>query len=180
MPIKNRQQLLIILAATAIGLFAGDRLLLSPLTNAWSVRAKRIADLRGQLEEGRRLLVREQAIRNHWNQWSRKTLTNDTSSAEQLVFNTIDRWSRESGVIITAITPQANQSRHDSDEYSTYDCRVDATGDLSRLSRFLYSVEREPMALKLDLVEVSARDKEGQQLSLGLQISGLLLNPQAK
>ncbi len=59
----------------------------------------------------------------------------------------------------------------------TFECRVDAAGDLGRLSRFLYSVEREPMALKLESVELGARDKDGQQLSLGLQLSGLVLNP---
>ena len=49
-------------------------------------------------------------------------------------------------------------------------------GDLSKLSRFLYSVEKDPMALRMELVELGARDKEGQQLSLGLQLSGLVLN----
>jgi hypothetical protein len=53
---------------------------------------------------------------------------------------------------------------------------VDATGDLGKLSRFLYSVERDPMALKLELVELGARDKEGQVISLGMQLSGLVLN----
>ncbi len=46
MQIKNRQQLLIIGAIAAVALFAGDRLVLSPLLKAWSVRATRIADLR--------------------------------------------------------------------------------------------------------------------------------------
>jgi len=46
--------------------------------------------------------------------------------------------------------------------------------------RFLYSIERSPMALKLELVELGARDKEGQQLSLGLQFSGLVLNTPAR
>jgi hypothetical protein len=55
---------------------------------------------------------------------------------------------------------------------------VDATGDLGRLSRFLYQLERDPMALKLATLELGARDKEGQQLSLGLQLSGLVLTPQ--
>ena len=45
----------------------------------------------------------------------------------------------------------------------TYECRVDAAGDLGKLSRFLYSVERDPMALKLESVELGARDKDGQQ-----------------
>ena len=62
----------------------------------------------------------------------------------------------------------------------TFECRVDAAGDLGKLSRFLYSVERDPMALKLELVELGARDKEGQQLSLGLQLSGLVLTSQKR
>ena len=81
---------------------------------------------------------------------------------------------------ITAITPLANQSRRDQESYATYDCRIDATGDMGRLSRFLYSAEREPMALKMQSVELGARDKEGQVLSLGLQISGLILDSSAK
>jgi hypothetical protein len=34
------------------------------------------------------------------------------------------------------------------------------------------------MALRLEAVEINARDTEGQQLSLGLQVSALVLLPQ--
>jgi hypothetical protein len=34
--------------------------------------------------------------------------------------------------------------------------------------------------LKLEMVEITTRDPDGQQLSLGLQISGLVLTPQEK
>ena len=93
------------------------------------------------------------------------------------MFQAIDRWARETGVTIAAVTPQW---KHDAEEYQTYECRIDAASDLPRLSQFLYKVEREPMALKLEAVELASRDKEGQQLSLGLQISALVLNPPAK
>jgi hypothetical protein len=43
----------------------------------------------------------------------------------------------------------------------------------ARWRKFLFNVERDPMALKIESVEITARDKEGQNLSLGLQISGL-------
>ncbi len=173
MQIKNRQQLLIIGAIAAIVLFAGDQLVLSPLAKAWSARAKRITELRKQITQGKMLVQREQSIRSRWEQMSRNALPNNTSAAEQQVFQAIDLWAQNSGVTISAITPQW---KHDSDDYMTYECRVDAAGDLGKLSRFLYSVERDPMALKLELVELGARDKDGQQLSLGLQLSGLVLN----
>lgn len=175
MQIKNRQQVLLILTVAAIALFAGDRLVLSPLTAAWSARAKRIGELRRKIGQGNLLVQREQSIRSRWEQMSRNTLPSNNSAAEQQVFKAIDTWAQNSGVTISAITPQW---KHDSDDYMTYECRVDAAGDLGRLSRFLYSAERDSMALKLELVELGARDKEGQQLSLGLQLSGLVLTPQ--
>ena len=177
MQIKNRQQLLTVLTIAAVALFAGDRLVLSPLLKAWSGRAKRITDLRQKITDATMLAQREQSIRSRWEQWSRNTLPNNTSAAEQKVFQAIDFWAQDSGVAISAITPQW---KHDSDDYMTFECRVDAAGDLGKLSRFLYSVERDPMALKLELVELGARDKDGQQLSLGLQLSGLVLTAQKR
>lgn len=177
MPIKNRQQLLILVAAIGVALFAGDRLLLTPLMHAWDARSARIKTLRNQVARGKMLVLRERGIRAHWDDMQRKALTNNASAAEQQVFRAIDSWAQDTGVIINAITPQW---KRDSDDYTTYQCRVDATGDIGRLSRFIYRVEREPLALKLEAVELNARDKEGQQLSLGLQLSGLVLNPQAK
>jgi len=55
---------------------------------------------------------------------------------------------------------------------------VEASGNLGTLSRFLYDIEKDPMALKLESVELSTRDNTGQQLTLDLQISGLVLGSQ--
>ena len=59
----------------------------------------------------------------------------------------------------------------------TLECRIDAVGSMSTLTRFLYEVEKDPLALKVDSMDITARDNDGQQLALALQISGLLLNP---
>lgn len=172
MPANNRQQLLTVIAITAVGLFAADKLLLDPLIAGWKARSERIAHLKQQVTAGKNLVGRERSIRNHWDQMRRNALTNDTSVAEQQLFRALDSWEQDSRVIITARTPQWKST----DEYMTYECRIDAAGDLSSLSRFLYNVEKDPLALKLESVELSARDKDGRQLSLGLQISGLVLN----
>ena len=51
---------------------------------------------------------------------------------------------------------------------------------LGKLSEFLYSIEKSP-ALKVDSVALSAHDATGQQLTLGLQLSGLaLIKPATK
>lgn len=177
MQIKDRQKLLVIVTVAAVALFAADQFIRAPLVSAWNGRTARITALRNQVARGRMLQQREKGLRNHWADMQAKALTNNLSAAEQQVFRAIDSWAQETGVLVNAVTPQW---KHDSDDYVTYDCRVDASGDISRLSRFLYRAEREPLALKLTAVELSARDKEGQQISLALQLNGLVLNPPSR
>jgi Tfp pilus assembly protein PilO len=171
--LKNRQQLLAILAGAAIGLYAADKLLLAPLTNSWNARAKRIEELRKNVKEGRTLLSWETELRGSWDRLRTNTLPRDRSLAEQQMLKAFDRWAQDSRVNITSITPQWKQ---EADDYTTLECRVEAAGDLSTVSRFLYDVEQDPMALKMQVIEINARDADGQQLSLGLQVSGLVLS----
>jgi len=175
--IKNRQQLLLIVAVAAISLLAADKVLITPLTHLWSSRAETIKGLRADIAKGQGLLDREQALRSRWERIRSNTLTNDAAVAEQEVFKSLDRWAQESRVVINSISPQPKK---EADDYSTLEFHVDAAGSLSTLSRFLYNIERDPMALRLDSVELTARDSEGQQLTLGLQLSGLLLTPQPR
>lgn len=177
MKISNRQQLLVIAAAVAVSLLIGDKLILSTLTNTWKARSARIADLRKKVEEGRSLVTREQTLRSRWEFMSRNALPNNPSTAEQQVLKAFDRWSQESRISILSISPNW---KREGDEYMTLECRVEAAGNLGTVSRFLYAIEKDPMALKLQGIEISARDNEGQQLALGLQVSGLVLAPEQK
>jgi hypothetical protein len=161
-------------ALVALGLYAADKLVFDPVMGAWNARSKRINDLRLQVRQGKALAERELAIRSDWEKKQKSTLTNNPSAAEQQFFQALERWRQNSRVNIVGTTPQW---KTDADDYSTYQCRVEASGNLSALSKFLFDVENEPMALKLESVELSAHDKEGQQLSLGLQLSGLVLTP---
>ena len=68
------------------------------------------------------------------------------------------------------------QWKNDSTNYMTLSCRVETSGDLGALSKFLYDVERGPMAVRLDSVELTERDKDGQQLTMSAEINGLVLS----
>jgi hypothetical protein len=172
MKIENRQRLLTIVAGAVIALYAADKAVLEPLIASLKQRSTRITNLRQKLADERQLLQREKTLRSRWDFVRTNTLPDNPSLAEQQVFKAFDRWSQESRISITSITPQM---KHDADEYSTIEFRVEASGNLASVSRFLYEIEKDPMALKLETTEISARDAEGQQLSLGLQVSGLVL-----
>jgi len=173
MQIKNRQQLLIIVAGAAFALLLGDSLVFSPLVKLWRIRSERIVELRKKVTDGDALLRRDESIQDRWSQMQSNTLTNNPSLAEEKLLAAFDQWSQDARISVNSITPQW---KRDSDDYQTLECRVDASGSVGTLGRFLYNLEKDPMALKIESLEITARDKDGQQLSLGLQISGLVLS----
>ena len=177
MKINNRQQLLAILAVSGLGLLIADWFVFTPLAHLWQARSKQVAELRQEIAQGSSLLRREQPIRRRWEEMRTNTLPQNTSLAEQQILKAFDTWSQQSRVSITSITPQW---KHDTDDYMTLECRVDAAGDLAALAQFLYAVEKGPMALKVVSAELSSHDTFGQQLSLALEVSGLVLTPQSR
>ena len=176
MQIKNRQQLLVVIALSVVALFALDRIVLTPLTSAWQSRSKNITDLRNRLANGNNLIHRELGLRNHWAEMQTNALPANRSLAEQRVLDAFNRWAQESRLNVTSVSPQW----HDQEDYSTLQCRVEATGSLDRVTQFLHKLEKDPMALRLETIELSSRDAEGLQISLALQVSGLVLSPPAK
>ncbi len=177
MNIKNRQQLLLILALVAVGLFAADKLLITPLQASWKARSARIADLRKKVTEGRALIAREDTLRSRWDNMQTNTLPDDLSQAEQKLLKGVDTWSQESRISVTSINPQWKRAEQN---FRTLQCRVEAAGSLNAVARFLFNLEQDPMAVRIENLELSARDAEGQQLAVGLQISGLVLIPEVK
>lgn len=174
MNLKNRQQLLGVVAVAAVALLVGDRLVFTPLVRNWKARSERIAELKKSVTQGTLLLDREKSIRERWGYMRTNTLSGEVSVAENQVLKAFDRWSQESRIGINSIKPQWKRN---ADDYMTLECSVEAFGSLPALTRFLYDIEKDPVALRVDAAQITARDDNGEQLTLGLQVSGLLLTP---
>jgi hypothetical protein len=172
MKIENRQQVLIALTIAAVALLALDKLVFTPLANLWSDHSRQITGLRTQIADGTALARRERSIRSRWDEIKTNSLPNNQSIAQEQVLKALVSWSQESGASINGTTPQW---KSESDDYKTLVCRVDASGSLWTLSRFLYDIEQGPLALKVESADLSSHDNNGQQLTFALQVSGLVL-----
>ncbi len=177
MKIENRQQFLVMLTIAAAALFVGVNFILTPLGGWWSSRQAQIKELRTKVGEGQQLIKREKFVGSRWSDMQKNSLPADTSLAEQQLLKAVDDWSHSSGVEVTSLMPQW---KSDSTNYLTLTCRVETSGDLGTLSRFLYDLEQGPMALRLDSVELAAKDKDGLQMTMSTEINGLALLPQGK
>ncbi len=172
MKINNRQEFLVALTVAVLALYVAVNFIFTPLDNWWTKRSTQLRQLRAQVGEGRQLLRREPVIRGDWDNMRTNALPANTSLAGQQVLKAFDTWRSDTGVELTSITPQW---RNDSTNYMTLDCRVEAAGSLESLSRFLYEIEKGPLALRLDSVQLGAHDNTGQQLTLSLEVNGLAL-----
>lgn len=172
--LNKRQQLLAVLAIVAVGFFIADKLIITPLTNSWKARSERIAKLKKDVTEGESVLKREQSWREQWSRMLTNSLPQTKPEAESQMLKAFERWSEEGGVAVSSIRPQWKEAE---DDYKTLECRADVAGNLAAITKFLYHLERDPLGVKVDTLELTTRDNDGSQLALVLQVSGLSLNP---
>lgn len=170
-----RQRWLAIGAGIAVLILILDRMVFTPMIAAWDRRSAEISSLEKSIAKGHSMIERAARTESLWRDMESHALPKDASQAEQDVISSFDNWARSSGIDLGSIKPQ--WKRGATDRYSTLECRIDASGSISGLARFLFEVEKSPLALRVDSVELVSRDDSGRQLSLGLSVSGLRLAP---
>ena len=176
MNIKNREKLLLLIAGLVIALLAGDYLVLTPLTQAWKSRNERIATLDKNLSDAAVLVNREKTIRERWSFMRSNALPANVAVAEHKVLSSVERWIQASGLNVTSRKLGWRQG----EDYLTLECQAEGLGDMRAVSRFVYELEKDSLALKVEELGVTARDAGGQQLALDIRFTGLQLSPEQK
>jgi hypothetical protein len=172
MEIKNREKILAIALGACVGVWLLNVLVLKPMIQSWHDRSDEIARLTRQLGENRQLLARGPELLARWGNMQSNALPATATLAESQLFNTFDGWVRDSGVTQGSFHPQLRET---DDNYSMLECRADVTGNMQQIFNFLYDLEKDPIALRLDSIGLTSRDDNGRQLALVLEMSGLML-----
>jgi hypothetical protein len=176
MATNRRERLLVMAALACLAIFAGDRFILEPLAAGWQARGARIAQLEQSLAAGETLLDRQDTIAERWTAMRERSLPADTADTESKVLAAVGRWAGASRLNVTSRKPRWFL---DADGANQLEVRVSASGDLGAITRFLYELERDRLALQLEDVEIKARDDSGAQLTLETRFTGLVL-PEVK
>jgi len=172
---KNRQHQLLLITVVVVGIFLGDRLVLTPLLNTWKARSARLTELKKNVTNGEALLKRADSLQSRWAEMRTNALPAEAPVAESRMLRGFDNWSRTAGVSVSSIRPQWKRADND---YVSLECRTDVSGSIGDVMRFLYEVGRDPMGVKVDSAALATRDTDGAQITLALQVSGLQLIPQ--
>jgi hypothetical protein len=169
MKIENRQQILGAAAIALVGLFLLDKIVITPLIAGWKKRASEIVELQKKIDNGEKLIARGPQLEDKWTNMRTNTLA--AESAERKLLEAFQRWSDQSRITISSIQP----TKREEDDHVSQECRASLAGDVGTLSRFLYAMEKDPMALRVESLEITAKDESGRNLQVGLTVSGLIL-----
>ena len=178
MEIKNRQKTLVIIAASIVGLVVANSVIYSPIKGLWDARNHRIKTLQDAVQADKSLIRRKAQLQARWEHMKNNVLPGNPSLAGSAILKAKDRWEQRSGIKVESFSPQmqATDDPDTKDVITTLSCRADASGSMRNLLGFLYEVESDPMGLKLEDVDITTKDNNGQQLALGLTMSGLVLD----
>jgi hypothetical protein len=172
METKNREKLLLIGTGAVAALWVLNLIVVSPLTDSWHSRSAEIAKLKEEIANGASLTRRGETIRDRWDDMRANALANNPTAAERQLFNAFDRWVSAGGVSEGSFHPQPQEG---DSNFTTVDCRSDVSGNLSSITDFLRAMSKDPLANKVDSFELTSKDDNGRQLTLGLSLSGLIL-----
>jgi hypothetical protein len=100
-----------------------------------------------------------------------QTNTLEEASAERKLLEAFQRWADRSNISVSSIQP----TKRTEEDHISLECRANASGNVGALARFLYEIERDPMALRVENLEITSRDENGRTLAVALQVSGLIL-----
>lgn len=167
---RSREKLLKISAIVCIGLLIGDQFILTPLIDMYQERSTKIEELEESINKGTLLLDRRDTLENRWSQMKQAALPKEMPTAENMVLKSVNRWVQISGILMTSFKPQW---RFNEGEAVTFECRAVAQGNIEKVSRFLYELERDELPLYVENVEISANDNTGETLTLNVRFTGL-------
>ncbi len=167
---QNRKHLLLIAAGACVALLAADRVVIGPLTSTWKARSARIKELSQLIDNGRVLIDRRDSLQAQWKQIEEQALPTDAPKAENRVLTEVNGWASESRFAIAALIPRWVQ---DDTLGARMEVRVSGTGDLEAVARFLYALETSSLPLRVEDIEMRARNDTGREIGLDARFSGL-------
>ena len=169
----NRERLLTITAMICVGLLLTVYLVINPLAANWESRSQKIERLSRRIKQGEQLLARERVYQADWREMRENSLPENTGQAELLVQEAMNRWVDASGINVLTRQPRWNDVR---DLGRLYDMRVTASGTLYQVARFLYELEKDPLALRLQEVTLRTDENQaGRELRLTAHFTGIVI-----
>lgn len=169
---NDRKRLLLLASGLVLAIFVGDRFILSPMLSAWKERSEKIGELKTSIDSGEKLIDRAETLERRWDEINETALpAGDAAAAESALLNAVNDQGKSAGLNMTALKPHWVE---DDDLGSRLEIRVSAEGSLGQISRFIYNMKNCGTPVRIEDIELRARDDHGATISVEARLSGLI------
>ena len=164
----GRERRFALIAGLAIGAFALDSILISPLLARRSDAEARLGDATRDLNAAISTLNNDRRAAERWKETAGESLQADGPAAESQLLGSVQVWARRSGLDLTSLKVERRELEQG---YGKITLRAAATGNLDQLGRFLFAIQNARVPVRVADVTVTTRQDGADELNVQIGLS---------
>ena len=168
---SNRERYMGIAVAAAVGLFALDRVVLTPYTDERNRLATDYASASQKLAEDRHVLQKQKQARRDWAELQSTGLQTDPSEMERQMQHWLHLWAQESGLGNLSLRTDRTAAPHGG--FVQVTVHAAGTGPMAAVGKLLWRMEAAPVPVRVNDVQINPAKEGTDQLQLQLNVSAL-------
>jgi hypothetical protein len=169
MAMSSRERYISFAVLVAAGLFAVDRLMLSPYLERRRTLADEMTQRDQSLNEAQQVLGRERQLRQIIKGMG-ASLRSDSSTVEGQLLHLLYEWQQQAGVGGASFQRIHAIEAHG---FTHLKFQISAGGSMPAIAMLVYRVETAPIPLRVDDLHVTPRKEGGDDLQVQLTLSTL-------
>lgn len=173
---SKRERYIAIVAGVVIGLLLFDYFIYTPITDRTAAIDADLEEVNDELTEASILFSRSAKLNREWAQLAGSNVPRSETEAESRVLNSAREWAQSAGLTLTQLKPDRTE---DVENFKVRSFRAVATGQMEQVGRFLYSIEKGEIPIRISDLNIASK-KEGQDdLTVTLTVTTIFLPPTA-
>lgn len=173
---KTRERMLLIAVAICLGVLGLDRWVITPLSDLWTERSKKIEELKQSVSKGNQLIAMEKSWNSRWREMQEQGRTKDLAATENELMRAVNNWAAASRLTVTSIKPRWIEE----EKCRKLEVRASTTGTMDTIARFLYELECDTQPLKVEDLDISAPNDKNLTLNCEVRFTRLVLEDEKK
>ena len=166
--LSKREQLLFYAALAILGLWVLNLFVLTPITDVMNQTRQERDRLATEVATMYDLIDRRPMMRQRWQEMQDQGLTENPSVTEQMVFQHLQQWSDEYGVVLTTMTPSRNPVEVG---MPSINFNVAGKGSLAGVCRLVYQLEETSLPVRMESLTLGSTNAAGESLTIQMKLN---------
>lgn len=172
MILSKRETIALLLACLTVGVLLLDWYVATPLLERRDTLEAERQALLAQQAEAQATFQRRRLFGPKWQAMLDSGMSKPLAAAESQVLHALRDWSQESRLTLSSLKPGKVVERGDLLEMQF---QASGTGSMSAVSKFLWRIETAALPMRIEQLQLGARQEGSDDLSLQLSLSSICL-----